>query len=68
MSQQKFVFASTRIEERDGAMWVSGFCPGCGERFAFRAPEDGGAREVRCPNGHSLVIRDERSAGRDVHA
>lgn len=53
----------TRLEERDGATWVSGICPFCWDRFAFPAPPAGEVVHVPCPNGHPLRIEDRRSAG-----
>jgi hypothetical protein len=57
------VLLETRLEERDGATWVSGLCPYCWERHFFRAPPRGTAADVRCPNGHDLRIEDQTSAG-----
>jgi hypothetical protein len=56
----------TRLEERDGAVWVTGLCPSCWERVAEHAPAEDSTATVRCPNGHVLVVVDQRSAGRDV--
>jgi hypothetical protein len=53
----------TRLEERDGATWVSGICPFCWDRFAFRAAAPGEVVRVPCPNGHPLRIENRRSAG-----
>jgi hypothetical protein len=53
----------TRLEQRDGATWVSGVCPFCWEGLAFVAPPEGRTATVQCPNGHPLVIRDRRSEG-----
>ncbi len=52
----------TRIEERDGATWISGVCPFCAERYAFIAPVETPSR-VRCPSGHDLAIVTSHSAG-----
>jgi hypothetical protein len=60
----QYVLAQTEIEERDGGTWVSGLCPYCWERLAYLAPPEGTAITVQCPNGHSLRIVDQRSAGR----
>jgi hypothetical protein len=57
------LFIETRLEERDGATWVSGICPFCWDRFAFRAPSAGEVATVPCPNGHPLRIERQRSAG-----
>ena len=51
----------TRLEERDGAMWVSGICSYCWERMAFRAPRPGSL--VQCPHGHPLRIEELHSEG-----
>jgi hypothetical protein len=53
----------TRLEERDGALWVSGLCPYCWERLAFPVPPPGESPEVRCSSGHRLRIVDRTSAG-----
>jgi hypothetical protein len=53
----------TRIEERDGATWVTGLCPFCWERFGFHAPPEGKTPLVTCPNGHNLRIVERHSAG-----
>jgi hypothetical protein len=63
-----FVLAETRLEERDGATWVSGLCPYCWERLAFLAPPRGAAVTVWCPNGHSLRIVNQTSEGAVAHA
>ncbi len=57
------VLVETRLEERDGATWVSGYCPYCWERIAFLAPPPGTTPRVACPNGHPLRIADQRSEG-----
>jgi hypothetical protein len=56
----------TRLEERDGGLWVSGLCPSCWERVSVHAPPEGSTATALCPNGHVLLIVDQRSAGRDV--
>jgi hypothetical protein len=53
----------TRLEERDGGVWVTGLCPFCWERVAVRTAPDGTATSARCSNGHALAIVDQRSAG-----
>lgn len=64
MAKSEYVLAQTRLEERDGATWVSGLCPFCWERFAFRAPAPGATAVVECPRGlHPLRIADRTSAG-----
>jgi hypothetical protein len=65
MSAREYVLAETQLEERDGALWVSGRCPPCWERFAFRVPARGRStgEHVRCPNGHLLRIAEQTSAG-----
>jgi len=64
----ELVLAETHLEERDGATWVSGVCPFCGERFAFQAPPRGMSVRVPCPNGgHLLRITELTSAGRHAH-
>jgi hypothetical protein len=60
----EWVLAQTELEERDGATWVSGLCPYCWERLAYRAPPEGTTVTVQCPNGHALRIVELRSAGR----
>ena len=65
MSQQAYELAETRLEERDGALWVTGLCPVCWDRLAFHAPPRGSNVEVQCPNGHPLRIFHQRSEGRD---
>ncbi len=67
MPEQEHVLVETQLEERDGAEWVSGMCPGCWERFAFRAPAPGRLARVRCPNGHLLRIEGRTSAGMHAH-
>jgi hypothetical protein len=67
MSEPEFLFAETQLEERDGALWVSGLCPGCWERLAFRAPPKGRTARVRCSNGHRLCIVELTSAGGHAH-
>jgi hypothetical protein len=57
------VLVQTRLEERDGAIWVTGVCPFCWERLAFRAPPRGTSVEVQCPNGHALRIADQTTEG-----
>ena len=57
------VLAETRLEERDGATWVSGLCPYCWERLAFRAPPRGRCVTVRCSSNHPLRIVDQTSEG-----
>jgi hypothetical protein len=60
-----YVLAETRIEERDSATWVSGLCPFCWERVAYRMPPAGRDVAVYCPRGlHLLRIVDLTSAGR----
>jgi hypothetical protein len=63
MSQPEYVLTQTRLEERDGAIWVTGICPFCWDRVAFHAPPLGTNIEVRCPNGHPLRIADQTSEG-----
>jgi hypothetical protein len=53
----------TRIEERDGATWVTGLCPLCWERCALVAPALGTPATGHCPNGHEVEINSRRSAG-----
>jgi hypothetical protein len=53
----------TRIEERDGATWVTGLCPYCWERVAVRTARDGTATAAQCSSGHRLAIVEHRSAG-----
>lgn len=53
----------TRLEERDGGMWVTGLCPFCWERVAVRLGSDAQAISATCPNGHRLGIVERRSAG-----
>jgi hypothetical protein len=57
------VLTQTRLEERDGAIWVTGFCPFCWERLAFHAPPRGTSISVHCPNGHPLRIVDQTTEG-----
>jgi hypothetical protein len=59
--------AETRLEERDGARWVTGVCPFCWERLAFRAPEPGMSATVGCPNGHPRRIAGAPSEGASHH-
>jgi hypothetical protein len=63
-----WVLIETRLEDRDGAEWVSGLCPFCWERVAFRAPRPGAAEIEQCPNGHPVRIVDLRSEGWAAHA
>jgi hypothetical protein len=53
----------TRLEERDGATWVTGLCPFCWERVAARLTPGGAAEHALCPNGHQLAVVESRSAG-----
>jgi hypothetical protein len=62
------MLAETRLEERDGATWVSGLCPFCWERYFFRAPPAGTTVTVQCPNEHSLQIVEQTSEGSHKHA
>jgi hypothetical protein len=62
MGESEYVLADTQLEERDGCTWVSGLCPGCGERSAYRAVPRGAISHVRCPNGHQLRIVEQTSA------
>jgi hypothetical protein len=62
-ARPRYVLTHTRLEQRDGATWVSGLCSFCWERLAFRAPPRGSAADVQCPNGHPLRIEDKRSEG-----
>ncbi len=56
----------TQIEERDGARWINGFCSICGTRLSVRASDRAGAvPTTECPTGHKVVVKDERSRGRD---
>jgi hypothetical protein len=57
------VLTETRLEERDGGIWVTGLCPYCWERLEFRAPPSGTSAVVQCPNGHPLRIADRTSEG-----
>jgi hypothetical protein len=69
MSSREYVLAETQLEERDGALWVSGLCPPCWERLAFRVPARGMSKgeAVFCPHGHLLRIVEQTSAG-SAHA
>jgi hypothetical protein len=59
-----YVLAETRLEERDGATWVSGLCPFCWERVAFLAVPRGMSVTMLCPRGlHPLRVEDETSEG-----
>ena len=53
----------TRIEDRDGATWVTGLCPLCWERIAAHAPAEGDHVTFDCPNGHPIEVVELRSAG-----
>jgi len=57
------VLIETRLERRDGATWVSGICPFCWEREAFRAPLRGTSAVVQCINGHPIRIEGQTTAG-----
>jgi hypothetical protein len=57
----EYVLANTRVEDRDGARWVTGVCSYCWERLSFRAPPPGTTVTVECPNGHPLRIGDRTS-------
>lgn len=61
--QHEYVLAETRLEERDGATWVSGLCPFCWERIAFHAPPRGSNAEMKCPNGHLVLVTEQTSEG-----
>lgn len=51
----------TRLELRDGAVWLAGLCPRCWEHFAITMPQRGA--RVKCPNGHTLRVASLRSEG-----
>jgi hypothetical protein len=53
----------TRLEERDGATWVSGLCPKCRDRVTAKESPTGVVSPVRCSNGHELRVGPTRSAG-----
>ncbi|MGD0678222.1 MAG: hypothetical protein ABSC94_22660 [Polyangiaceae bacterium] len=53
----------TRVEERDGATWITGLCPFCWERVAVRDPSVDSTATARCPNGHLLHIDERHSSG-----
>ena len=53
----------TRLELRDGAVWLVGLCPGCWEHVAVRASAYGQPSTVTCENGHILRVNDPRSEG-----
>jgi hypothetical protein len=61
--ESEYAFEETKIEERDGARWVSGKCPACWERLAFLAPPRGLTVIAVCPNGHNLRIAQQTTAG-----
>jgi hypothetical protein len=68
MTNERRPLLETRLEERDGATWVTGLCPACWERFSFVAPTEEGRRaHVGCPNGHALVIDELKSEGAPSH-
>lgn len=67
MVEKEYVLTETRLESRDGATWVSGLCPSCWERLAFRAPPRGTTVQVHCLNGHLLRIVDQTSEGRQAY-
>lgn len=53
----------TRLEIRDGGVWVVGLCPGCWEHVAALAPPRGQPMTVTCENGHTLLVKELRSEG-----
>jgi len=53
----------TRLEFRDGAVWLVGLCPGCWEHVAVRSSAHGQPSTVTCENGHTLRVRAQRSEG-----
>lgn len=57
----------TRLEYRDGGVWLAGLCPGCWEHVAVLAPPSGPPMTLTCPNGHELRVRDFRSEGLPLH-
>ena len=67
-TDHEYELAETRLEERDGAIWVRGTCPFCWEELAFPAPARGTTVRVECPNGHPLRIADQTSEGSAAHA
>lgn len=62
-----YVLVETRLEERDGATWVSGLCPYCWQRLAFHAPPPGTSMDACCPNGHALHLGEQTSEGSRTH-
>jgi hypothetical protein len=46
---------ATRLEERDGATWVSGRCSFCWQRVAVRQPPPGVAAVALCENHHPFA-------------
>jgi hypothetical protein len=63
LTNEELDLAETRLEDRDGSLWVCGICPGCSERIAFRAPPAHATAHVECANGHHLRIAERTSAG-----
>ncbi len=53
----------TRLEFRDGGVWVVGLCPGCWEHVAVRTSAHGQPSIVTCENGHTLRVTAQRSEG-----
>lgn len=58
----------TRLELRDGGTWVVGLCPRCWESVAVRVPPGGPPGAATCAGGHTLRVKDLRSAGSVRHA
>jgi hypothetical protein len=46
--------AEARLASHDGATWLRGRCPRCGERVVMRAPPPGDYAEMRCSHGHLM--------------
>lgn len=53
----------TRLEERDGGMWIAGHCSNCREPMAVLAVAGEAPRAGKCPNGHRVRVREHQSAG-----
>jgi hypothetical protein len=53
----------TRLEFRDGGVWLVGLCPRCWEHVGVRTQPNNPPATVTCDNGHTLRVKELRSEG-----
>lgn len=56
------VLLETRLEHRDGGVWLTGLCSFCWDRLDYRDVAEGQAI-VRCKNGHAIRIVEPQCVG-----